>query len=72
MLIPTILFKKSTESKKNRRTCAEFVAYILLESKIHKFDKKLQTIHPMDFLNDFNQKVVYKGKMRDINWEDFL
>lgn len=71
-IISTVLLGRSSESKNNRRTCAEFVAYVLSESKIHTFDKELQMLHPMDVLNDFSPNVVYEGKMIDIKWEDFL
>ncbi len=71
-LFSTLIFGKPTVSKTNRRTCAEFVAHVLSESEIHAFDKQIQAVHPMDFLNDFSHHEVYRGKMRDITREVFL
>ncbi len=71
-ILSTILLGKSIVSKSHRRTCMEFVAYVLSESMIHTFDKKLQMIHPMDVVKEFSQNTVYKGKMRDIKLGDFL
>ncbi|NLJ64226.1 MAG: hypothetical protein GX337_02400 [Christensenellaceae bacterium] len=71
-IFSTVLLGKAKASKKNRRTCAEFVAYVLSESDIHAFEKQLQMVHPMDVLNDFSQNIIYKGKMIDIGKEDLL
>lgn len=71
-LFSILLLGRGTKSKKNRKTCAEFVAHVLSESDIHAFDKQIQSVHPMDFLNDFSHHEIYRGKMRDIIREDLL
>lgn len=71
-IFSTVLLGKATQSKRNRRTCAEFVAYVLSESKIHSFGKEHQLVHPMDVLNDYSRNIIYRGKMRDIKGEDLV
>lgn len=48
-------------TRENYSVCTEFVAKLLEESGIYKFDKKI--VKPIDFMNIPNKKIIYQGNL---------
>ncbi len=55
---------------KNHKTphrfyCSEFVHYIFSEYNVYDTELMPEIVHPIDFLNAFADRAVYKGKISD-------
>lgn len=61
--LPFMLFGKSF-IRKYHFVCSQFVAYILEQSGIYKFDKGWSIVRPMDLLEIQNLKLIYSGDLR--------
>ena len=53
--------------RKNHFICSQWVAKILTECKVAKFDKDLLLVRPDDFRYLENAQLIYKGDLRNIN-----
>lgn len=53
--------------RKNHFICSQFVAKILTEIGVAKFDKDLLLVRPDDFRYLENGQLVYSGNFRDLN-----
>ncbi len=66
MALVGILINKPISSK-NNRTCAEFIAKVLDEANIYKFKKPFPLVRPDDMPNIPNIKLLYEGRMLDLD-----
>ena len=52
--------------RKNHYVCSQFVAEVMEQSKIYKFDKPTQFIKPVDFEGLPDSEIIYDGYLYDI------
>jgi len=58
--------------RKNAYTCSQFVAFMLVASGIHAFEKYIELITPEDITKIPKLEIVYEGKLRDYNQQKAL
>ncbi len=58
------IFNKN-HKRPRRFYCSEFVHYIFTEFGVYDVELLPEIVHPIDFLNVFADRVVYKGRISD-------